>query len=97
VRHLIVGPDPEAEAEDRAIPSDWEGDLLAGAANTHLATLVERTSRFAMLVRVDGKDTASVVGAIAQKVVDLPVQLRRSLTWDRGLARRGSRRRASRR
>jgi IS30 family transposase len=73
-----------AEAEDRAIPGHWEGDLLAGGANTHLATLVERTSRFAMLVAVEGKDTASVVRAISAKVVDLPIQLRRSLTWDRG-------------
>ncbi len=73
-----------AEAEDRAIPGHWEGDLLAGAANTHLATLVERTSRFALLVKVDGKDAASVVEAITAKVVDLPAALRRSLTWDRG-------------
>jgi transposase, IS30 family len=73
-----------AEVEDRAIPGHWEGDLLAGGANTHLATLVERTSRFALLVKVDGKDAASVVDAITAKVVDLPAQLRRSLTWDRG-------------
>jgi IS30 family transposase len=74
-----------AEADDRAIPGHWEGDLLAGAANTHVATLVERTSRFVMLVAVPGKDTTSVVGAISAKVVDLPTQLRRSLTWDRGM------------
>ncbi len=73
-----------AEAEDRAIPGHWEGDLLAGAANTHLATLVERTSRFVMLVKVDGKDTHSVVDAITAKVSELPTELRRSLTWDRG-------------
>lgn len=73
-----------AEAEDRAIPGHWEGDLIAGGANTHLATLVERQSRFVMLVAVDGKDTASVTGALARQVSSLPEQLRRSLTWDRG-------------
>jgi IS30 family transposase len=74
-----------AEATDRAIPGHWEGDLLAGAANTHLATLVERTSRFTLLVRLEGKDTNSVVDAITAKVIELPDDLRRSLTWDRGL------------
>ena len=74
-----------AEATDRAIPGHWEGDLLAGAANTHVATLVERTSRFTLLVRLEGKDTKSVVDAITVKVIELPDDLRRSLTWDRGL------------
>ena len=84
IRDAVSIRDRPAEAEDRAIPGHWEGDLLAGAANTHLATLVERTSRFAMLVKVNGKDAASVVDAITAKVVDLPAQLRRSLPWDRG-------------
>ena len=74
-----------AEATDRAIPGHWEGDLLAGAANTHVATLVERTSRFTLPVRLEGKDTKSVVDAITAKVIELPDDLRRSLTWDRGL------------
>lgn len=52
-----------AEAEDRAIPGHWEGDLISGSDNSHIATLVERHSRYAMLVRVKGKDTASVVDA----------------------------------
>ena len=73
-----------AEAEDRAIPGHWEGDLLAGAANTHIATLVERHSRFVMLVAVDGKDTRSVTSALSKHVRRLPQQLRASLTWDRG-------------
>jgi IS30 family transposase len=73
-----------AEAADRAIPGHWEGDLLAGAANTHIATLVERHSRFVLLVRVEGKDTRSVVGALTRQMGALPNQLRRSLTWDRG-------------
>ena len=74
-----------AEVEDRAIPGHWEGDLLRGARNSHVATLVERHSRFCMLVKVPGKDTASVVAALSQHVRQLPATLRRSLTWDRGL------------
>jgi IS30 family transposase len=74
-----------AEVEDRAIPGHWEGDLLRGAGNSHLATLVERHSRFCMLVKVPGKDTATVVAALSQRVRQLPATLRRSLTWDRGL------------
>jgi len=74
-----------AEAADRAIPGHWEGDLLAGAANSHIATLVERHSRFLMLVTVDGKDTRSVTNALSRHVRELPQQLRASLTWDRGM------------
>jgi len=74
-----------AEVEDRAIPGHWEGDLLRGARNSHVATLVERHSRFCMLVKVPGKDTATVVAALSQHVQQLPAALRRSLTWDRGL------------
>jgi hypothetical protein len=74
-----------AEAADRAVPGHWEGDLLAGAANTHMATLVERQSRYGMLVKVDGKDTKTVVDALATHVQTLAVQLRASLTWDRGM------------
>ncbi len=74
-----------AEAADRAIPGHWEGDLLGGAANSHIATLVERQSRFVLLVAVEGKDTRTVTNALARHVQQLPLQLRRSLTWDRGL------------
>jgi IS30 family transposase len=71
--------------EDRAIPGHWEGDLISGAQNTHIATLVERTSRYVHLVRVRGKDTTSVVNALIREVQQLPVGLMASLTWDRGL------------
>ena len=74
-----------AEAEDRAIPGHWEGDLLAGGNNSYLATLVERHSRFLMLIKLPGKDTAAVVAALSKHVRRLPATLRRSLTWDRGL------------
>ena len=73
------------EAADRAVPGHWEGDLLAGASNSHVATLVERHSRFCMLVAVDGKDTRSVTRALARHMRVLPEQLRASLTWDRGM------------
>jgi IS30 family transposase len=74
-----------AEIEDRAIPGHWEGDLLAGSKNSHIATLVERHSRFAMLIKVTSKDTTTVVAALSKHVRKLPATLRRSLTWDRGL------------
>ena len=61
-----------AEVEDRAVPGHWEGDLLRGARNSHVATLVERHSRFCMLVKVPGKDTATVVAALSQHVRQLP-------------------------
>jgi len=73
------------EVEDRAIPGHWEGDLLAGAKNSYIATLVERHSRFAMLIKVPGKETEVVVAALSRHVRKLPATLRRSLTWDRGL------------
>ena len=74
-----------AEVEDRAVPGHWEGDLLSGAKNSYIATLVERHSRFAMLVKVPSKDTEAVVAALSRHVRKLPAALRRSLTWDRGL------------
>jgi IS30 family transposase len=87
------GPIPEAisirerpaEVEDRAIPGHWEGDLLCGSGNSPIATLVERHSRFVILVKVPSRDTAEVVGALSKHVRKLPATLRRSLTWDRGL------------
>ena len=73
------------EVEDRAVPGHWEGDLIEGSSATAIATLVERHSRFTMLVKVRGKNTESVTAALAKQVRKLPVELRRSLTWDRGL------------
>ena len=73
-----------AEVDDRAVPGHWEGDLLSGARNSHIATLVERHSRFTLLVKVAGKDTTNVVRALSKHVQKLPARLRQSLTWDRG-------------
>ena len=73
-----------AEAEDRAVPGHWEGDLLAGANDTNIVTLVERHSRFTMLVKLARRDSATVVAALAERISTLPEELRRSLTWDQG-------------
>src|SRR5580698_1245274 len=67
-----------AEGEDRAIPGHWEGDLLRGSGNSHIATLVERHSRFTALVKVRSKDTAAVVAALSRQIRRLPASLRRS-------------------
>jgi IS30 family transposase len=74
-----------AEVADRAVPGHWEGDLLAGRTGTQIATLVERQTRFLLLVKVAGKDSTSVVDALAAQIQTLPAQLRSSLTWDRGI------------
>jgi len=73
-----------AEAQDRAVPGHWEGDLLMGGRSSQIATLVERSSRFVMLVKIEQKDCASVAAALAKTIRRLPADLRRSLTWDRG-------------
>lgn len=73
-----------AQVEDRAVPGHWEGDLLCGDPHSQIATLVERHSRFVVLVKVPSKDSTTVVRALAKQMLKLPVQLRRSLTWDRG-------------
>jgi IS30 family transposase len=76
--------DRPAEIEDRAVPGHWEGDLISGSKNSHIATLVERHSRYVALVKVKNKETATVVAALTRQIRRLPTSLRRSLTWDRG-------------
>ena len=73
-----------AAVEDRAVPGHWEGDLLCGSANSQIATLVERQTRYVMLVKVTGKDTETVVNALIKNARKLPQELYKSLTWDRG-------------
>jgi IS30 family transposase len=72
------------EVEDRSVPGHWEGDLLCGAHNTHIATLVERQSRFTLLVKLPAKDASTVAKAMSRRIQNLPSILRRSLTLDRG-------------
>jgi IS30 family transposase len=73
-----------ASVEDRAVPGHWEGDLIGGAKNSYVATLVERHSRYVMLIKVANKDTESVVSALIKQSRKLPSELYQSLTWDRG-------------
>ena len=84
---IVLISERPAEIEDRAVPGHWEGDLLMGTFNrTAIATLVERQTRFAMLVALPrGRSAGAVREALAAKILTLPVELRRSLTWDRGI------------
>ena len=73
-----------ASVDDRAVPGHWEGDLVFGSRNSQIATLVERQTRYVMLVKVGGKDTETVVSALIKNARKLPQELYKSLTWDRG-------------
>ena len=74
-----------AEVADRAVPGHWEGDLLVGGGHdSQVATLVERQSRYVIVIRLPTKDSTTVVRALARRVQRLPAGLMRSLTWDRG-------------
>ncbi len=73
-----------ATAEDRAVPGHWEGDLLCGSGSSQIATLVERQTRYVMLVKLPSKDTETVINALIKNARKLPQELYKSLTWDRG-------------
>lgn len=79
-------------AKDRAVPGHWEGDLLFGSHNSQIVTLVERQTRYVMLVKVAGKDTETVVNALINNAHRLPQELYKSLTWDRGKEMAGHKR-----
>jgi IS30 family transposase len=81
-----------ASVEDRAVPGHWEGDLVFGSGNSQIATLVERQTRYVMLVKLEGKDSQSVVNVLIKNARKLPQELYKSLTWDRGTEMHGHKR-----
>lgn len=84
IKDAVSIRDRPASVEDRAVPGQWEGDLIGGSKNSYIATLVERHSRYVMLAKVRNKDTKSVVSALIKQSHKLPQELYKSLTWDRG-------------
>jgi IS30 family transposase len=84
IKNMVSIRERPASVEDRAVPGHWEGDLIAGSNNSYIATLVERHTRYVMLVRVNSKDTETVISALIKNARKLPTELYKSLTWDRG-------------
>jgi transposase, IS30 family len=83
---MVMISERPAEAQDRAVPGHWEGDLIAGAASrSAIGTLVERSTRFVLLLHLPcGHGAGQVAAAMTEAMAALPAQLRRSLTWDQG-------------
>ena len=84
IKDMISIRERPASVEDRAVPGHWEGDLLSGSKNSHIATLVEHHTRYVMLAKVANKETNTVVSALIKQAKKLPGELYKSLTWDRG-------------
>lgn len=85
VKDAVSIAERPAEVAGRAVPGHWEGDLLLGRHWTQLATVVERTTRFTVLVQLGGRDMATVTAGLSREMTKLPTAVRRSLTWDRGM------------
>jgi IS30 family transposase len=84
IKDMVSLRERPTAVEDRAVPGHWEGDLLIGTHNSQIATLVERHTRYVMLVKVPNKDTETVISALIRQAHKLPSELYKSLTWDRG-------------
>jgi IS30 family transposase len=85
IRDMVMITERPAEAKDRAVPGHWEGDLIMGRGFTSVGTLVERKTRYLMLIRLPkGHGAEAFRDALTKRIVTLPVQLRRSITWDQG-------------
>jgi IS30 family transposase len=84
IKDMVSIRERPAAVEDRAVPGHWEGDLLIGTHNSQIATLVERHTRYVMLVKVPNKETETVINALIRQAHKLPSELYKSLTWDRG-------------
>ena len=84
IKDAVFISERPATVEDRAIPGHWQGDLLCGNRTSQIATLVERHSRYVMLIKIDSKDSATVINALIKHANKLPHELYKSLTWDRG-------------
>jgi IS30 family transposase len=84
IKDIVSIRERPASVEERAVPGHWEGDLLTGPSNSYIATLVERRTRYVMLVKVANKETHTVVEALIKQAKKLPNELKKSLTWDRG-------------
>jgi IS30 family transposase len=83
IPNMVLISEHPAEVEDRAVPGHWEGDLIMGSRKTCIGTLVERTSRYVMLLKLEKNTAEQVRTAMSAKILTLPAELRRSVTWDR--------------
>jgi len=85
LRDMVMISERPAEVADRAVPGHWEGDLIFGKKMTSIGTLVERHSRYVILLKLPhGHSAAAVRHAMTKRILTLPAQLRRSITWDQG-------------
>jgi IS30 family transposase len=84
IPNMVLISERPAEVEDRAVPGHWEGDLILGSRKTSIGTLVERSTRFVMLLKLRDNTAETVRAAMSKRIVALPAELRRSVTWDQG-------------